>query len=131
MKKGQKVRVLADGRVGVVADIHFVNWGGKRLVQCQVKFPRTKGEAPWFPIEQLTTELVERTTIQIKGEKGTLNLTFTNNHDKHTSQLSMTGEPEDLTQHKGTHAMVAAAFLQGLRKMYDLQPICETVVQKS
>ena len=131
MKKGQKVRVLADGRVGVVADTHFVNWGGKRLVQCQVKFPRTKGEAPWFPIEQLTTELVERTTIQIKGEKGTLNLTFTNNHDKHTSQLSMTGEPEDLTQHKGTHAMVAAAFLQGLRKMYDLQPICETVVQKS
>ena len=130
MKKGQKVRVLADNRVGIVADSHFINWGGKRLVQLQVKFPNTKGEAPWFPAEQLTASLVERTTIAIKGEKGSLNLTFTNNHDKHTSQLSMTGEPEDLTQHKGTHAMVAAAFLQGLRKMYDLQPVRETVIQK-
>ena len=131
MKKGQKVRVLADGRVGVVADSHFVMWRGKKLVTCQVKFPDTKGEAPWFPIEQLTTELVERTTIQIKGERGSLNLVFSSNHDKLTSSLIVTGEPEDLTKHKGSHAMVAAAFLQGLRKMYDLQPICETVIQKS
>ena len=131
MKKGQKVRVLADGRVGIVADSHFINWGGKRLVQHQVKFPNTKGEAPWFPAEQLTASLVERTTIAIKGEKGTLNLTFTNNHDKHTSQLSMTGEPEDLTKHKGAHAMVAAAFLEGLRKMYNLETVCETVVHGS
>ena len=131
MKKGQKVRVLADGRVGVVADTHFVNWGGKRLVQCQVKFPRSKGEAPWFPIEQLTTELVERTTIQIKGEKGTLNLVFSSNHEKLTSNLIITGEPEDLTKHKGAHAMVAAAFLEGLRKMYNLETVCETVVHGS
>ena len=131
MKKGQKVRVLADGRVGVVADTHFVNWGGKRLVQCQVKFPRTKGEAPWFPIEQLTTELVERTTIQIKGEKGSLNLVFSSNHEKLTSNLIITGEPEDLTKHKGAHAMVAAAFLEGLRKMYNLETVCETVVHGS
>ena len=131
MKKGQKVRVLADGRVGVVADTHFVNWGGKRLVQCQVKFPRTKGEAPWFPIEQLTTELVERTTIHIKGEKGSLNLVFSSNHEKLTSNLIVTGEPEDLTKHKGAHAMVAAAFLEGLRKMYNLETVCETVVHGS
>lgn len=129
MKKGQKVRVLADGRVGVVADTHFINWGGKRLVQCQVKFPRTKGEAPWFPIEKLTTELVERTTVVIKGEKGTLNLVFTNNHDKHTSQLVMTGEPEDIASHKGTHVVIAGAFLEGLKKAYDLNPVHETIVQ--
>lgn len=129
MKKGQKVRVLADGRVGIVADTHFINWGGKRLVQCQVKFPRTKGEAPWFPIEELTTELVERTTIVIKGEKGTLNLVFTNNHDKHTSQLVMTGEQEDIASHKGTHVSIAGAFLEGLKKAYDLNPVHETIVQ--
>lgn len=129
MKKGQKVRVLADGRVGIVADTHFINWGGKRLVQCQVKFPRTKGEAPWFPIEKLTTELVERTTVVIKGEKGTLNLVFTNNHDKHTSQLVMTGEPENIASHKGTHVAIAAAFLEGLKKAYDLNPVHETIVQ--
>lgn len=129
MKKGQKVRVLADGRVGIVADTHFINWGGKRLVQCQVKFPRTKGEAPWFPIEKLTTELVERTTVVIKGEKGTLNLVFTNNHDKHTSQLVMTGEPDNIASHKGTHVAIAVAFLEGLKKAYDLNPVHETIVQ--
>ena len=129
MKKGQKVRVLADGRVGIVADTHFINWGGKRLVQCQVKFPRTMGEAPWFPIEKLTTELVERTTIVIKGEKGTLNLVFTNNHDKHTSQLVMTGDPEDIASHKGTHMAIAGALLQGLGSAYDLIPTRETVVK--
>lgn len=129
MKKGQKVRVLADGRVGIVADTHFINWGGKSLVQCQVKFPRTKGEAPWFPIEKLTTELVERTTIVIKGEKGTLNLVFTNNHDKHTSQLVMTGDPEDIASHKGTHMAIAGALLQGLGSAYDLIPTRETVVK--
>ena len=131
MKKGQKVRVLADGRVGIVADSHFINWGGKRLVQYQVKFPNTKGEAPWFPADQLTANLVECTTIVVSGEKGTINMVFTNNHDKLTSNLSVTGEPEDLTKHKGAHAMVAAAFLEGLRKMYGLQPVCETVIQKS
>ena len=129
MKKGQKVRVLADGRVGIVADTHFINWGGKKLVQCQVKFPRTKGEAPWFPIEKLTTELVERTTIVIKGEKGSLNLVFTNNHDKHTSRLVMTGDPENLASHKGTHVSIAGAFLEGLKKAYDLNPVHETIVQ--
>ena len=129
MKKGQKVRVLADGRVGIVVDTHFINWGGKRLVQCQVKFPRTKGEAPWFPIEKLTTELVERTTIVIKGEKGTLNLVFANNHDKHTSHLVMTGDPEDIASHKGTHMAIAGALLQGLGSAYDLKPTRETFVK--
>lgn len=131
MKKGQKVRVLADNRVGIVADSHFINWGGKRLVQHQVKFPNTKGEAPWFPAEQLTASLVERTTIAIKGERGTLNLVFTSNHDKHTTSLSVTGDPEDVTKHKGSHAMVAAAFFNGLRDMYGLKPVRKTVIQKS
>lgn len=129
MKKGQKVRVLADGRVGIVADTHFINWGGKRLVQCQVKFPRTKGDAPWFPVEKLTTELAERTTIVIKGEKGTLNLVFTNNHDNHTSQLVMTGEPEDLASHNGTHMAIAGALLQGLESVYGLESVHEIVVK--
>lgn len=131
MKKGQKVRVLADNRVGIVADSHFINWGGKRLVQHQVKFPDTKGEAPWFPSEQLTTQLMEQTTITIKGEKGSLNLVFVNNHDKLTSSLIMTGEPEDLAMHKGTHKLVFSALLKGLSDLFGLKPISETVVRKS
>lgn len=67
MKKGQKVRVLADGRVGVVADSHFFHWGHKKMVQHQVKFPDTKGEAPWFPSEKLGS-IMEKCKVTIMGE---------------------------------------------------------------
>ncbi len=122
MRKGQKVRVLADGRVGIVADSHFFHWGGKRMVQYQVKFKDTKGDAPWFPADKLTTKLKEVTAITIVGEKGTLYLTFTNNHDKGNSSLSMTGSPENLKEHRGTHIALASAMLEGLKKFYDLKP---------
>lgn len=115
MKKGQKVRVFADNRVGIVADSHFINWGGKRLVQHQVKFPNTKGEAPWFPAEQLTTNLEEKTTVVIEGQKGKLFFTYLTNHDTLKSSLTLSGEPVDLVDHKGTHAFLANALLDGLR----------------
>ena len=54
---------------------------------------------------------------------------FTNNHDKHTSQLVMTGDPEDIASHKGTHMAIAGALLQGLGSAYDLIPTRETVVK--
>ena len=123
MKKGQKVRVLADGRVGVVADSHFFHWGHKKMVQHQVKFPDTKGEAPWFPSDKLTTNLVEKTNMVFMGEAGTLHLIFSYNHDKGTSCLEFRGEtPEDLAKHKGMHMALAGALVEGLLKRYDLRP---------
>lgn len=97
MKKGQKVRVLADGRVGVVADSHFVMWRGKKLVTCQVKFPDTKGEAPWFPAEKLTTKLVEETSVIITGEKGCIVFDIFKQSRKRYFKLSndgVSGKPE-------------------------------------
>lgn len=125
MKKGQKVRVLADNRVGIVADSHFFHWGGKRMVQHQVKFPKSKGEDPWFPADQLTTDVVEKTTLVITGEKGSLTLTFSCNHDKGSSTLEMKGNPENLKEHKGTHMFLATAFVEGLTKFLNLKPSTE------
>ena len=67
MKKGQKVRVLADGRVGIVADSHFFHWGNKKMVQHQVKFPNSKGEDIWFPSEKLGS-IIEKCKMTITGE---------------------------------------------------------------
>ena len=128
MKKGQKVRVLADNRVGIVADSHFFNWGGKRMVQHQVKFPDTKGEAPWFPSDKLTTDLVEKTSVVITGEKGILYMTFSSNYDNGTSNLEMRGKPENLKEHQGTHLALASAMLEGLKKFFDLKPSFGTEV---
>lgn len=123
MKKGQKVRVLADNRVGIVADSHFFHWGGKRMVQHQVKFPDTKGDAPWFPADKLTTNLKEVTTVVIKGEKGTLNLTYTINHDTDGgSTLELRGNPENLKEHNGAHLFLADCLLVGLKKSMDIEP---------
>ena len=115
MKKGQKVRVKADNRVGIVADSHFVNWGGKRLVQYQVKFPDTKGEAPWFPAEKLTTNLVEKVNVVFTGEKGSLNVLLELDHStgKHM-HVTVTGTPENLKEHHGYHFTFASMFLERL-----------------
>lgn len=123
MKKGQKVRVLADNRIGIVADSHFFHWGGKRMVQHQVKFPDTKGDAPWFPADKLTTNLKEVTSVVIKGEKGTLNLTYTINHDNDGGcTLELRGNPENLKEHDGTHLFLADCLLVGLKKYMDIKP---------
>ena len=112
MKKGQKVRVLADNRVGIVADSHFFSWGGKRMVQHQVKFPDTKGEAPWLPAEKLTTNLVEQATVVITGERGTLNIAYAINHDKKgETTITLTGNPENLKEHCGTQVYLAQALI--------------------
>ena len=92
------------------------------MVQHQVKFPDTKGEAPWFPAEKLTTKLVEDTKVVITGEKGTLYLAFSQDHTKGTSSLCMTGNPENLKEHRGTHMSLAAAMLEGLKNFYNLKP---------
>lgn len=132
MKKGQKVRVLADGRVGVIADSHFVMWRGKKLVTCQVKFPDSKGEAPWFPIEQLTTELIERCTIQIKAEQGDLTVVFAYNHENHEPTLTIEGGPDGLGCHRNTTQMLmACALVEGLGAAAGIEFIHETAVCNS
>lgn len=75
----------------------------------------------------MTTNLVEKTTIVIAGERGTFNLVFEMNHDKGTSSLTMTGEPENLKEHRGTHVALASAMLEGLAKFYNLNPSVEDV----
>lgn len=81
MKKGQKVRVLADNRVGIVADSHFFHWGHKKMVQHQVKFPDTKGEAPWFPSDKLGN-IIEKCKMTIIGDDNKpIELDIKLNHD--------------------------------------------------
>ena len=89
MKKGQKVRVLADGRVGIVADSHFFHWGHKKMVQHQVKFPDTKGEAPWFPSDKLGS-IFEKCKMTITSEQEKpIELDILLNHDTKTIDIEV------------------------------------------
>ena len=114
MKKGQKVRIKSSGKIGVIADSEFFHWGGRKHVRYEVKFDKQK-DTVWYPKEELSTDLVERTTMVIKGENGTLNLVFTEDKDKGDCiRLEITGNPENLREHKGTHLWLASVLLERL-----------------
>lgn len=114
MKKGQKVRIKSSGKIGVIADSEFFVWGRVKHVRYEVKVDGQKNTC-WYPKEDLSTDLVERTTMVIKGENGTLNLVFTEDKDKGDCiHIEMTGNPENLKEHKGTHIWLASVLLERL-----------------
>lgn len=114
MKKGQKVRIKSSGKIGVIADSEFFHWGGRKHVRYEVKFDKQK-DTVWYPKEELSTDLVERTTMIIKGENGTLNIVFTEDKDKgDCMRIKITGNPENLKEHKGTHIWLASVLLERL-----------------
>ena len=113
MKKGQKVRVLADDRVGIVADSHFFNWGGKRMVQHQVKFPDTKGEAPWFPSDKLGS-IMEKCQMTITGEQNRIiELDIELNHETKNAEIKVTA---DFTNKKSLPMEMLRYFLVGSKR---------------
>lgn len=114
MKKGQKVRVLANNRVGTIIDSHVINHGGRRYVAYQVRFLKDKGEAPWFPAEKLSADFIERASVVITGEKGSLFFTYSVNHLTQQVTVELTGKPDNLKEHDGVDAYLAAALLTGL-----------------
>lgn len=114
MKKGQKVRVLANNRVGTIIDSHVVSHGGRRYVAYQVRFLKDKGEAPWFPAEKLSADFIERASVVITGEKGSLFFTYTVNHLTQQATVELTGKPDNLKEHHGLDDYLGAALLKGL-----------------
>ena len=114
MKKGQIVRVLANNRVGTIIDSHVINHGGRRYVAYQVRFLKDKGEAPWFPAEKLSADFIEKASVVITGEKGSLFFTYSVNHLTQQVTVELTGKPDNLKEHDGVDAYLAAALLTGL-----------------
>lgn len=114
MKKGQKVRVLANNRVGTIIDSHIINHGGRRYVAYQVRFLKDKGEAPWFPAEKLSADFIEKASVVITGEKGSLFFTYSVNHLTQQATVELTGKPDNLKEHHGLDDYLGAALLKGL-----------------
>lgn len=114
MRKGQKVRVKSTNKIGVIADTEFFHWGGRKHVRYEVKFEGQKNTC-WYPKENLTTDMIEETDVVFRGENGTLLFKLTCDHLKKGGfHGELTGTPERLNDHKGTHAKLATIFLQML-----------------
>ena len=114
MKKGQKVRIKSSGKIGVIADSEFFHWGGRKHVRYEVKVDGQKNTC-WYPKENLTTDMIEKTDVVFRGENGTLLFKLTYDHLKKAGlHVELTGTPENLNEHKGTHAYLASVFVKML-----------------
>ena len=114
MKKGQKVRVKSSGRIGVIADSEFFSWNYKKHVRYEVKFEGQKNTC-WYPKEELSTELVEKATVVITAEGGSVTLVISNDMEKNDGcHIEITGCPENLRVHQGLHVSLATILLKGL-----------------
>lgn len=115
MKKGQKVRVKSNNKVGVIADSEFFYWKGRKNIRYEVRF-EDQLLSCWYPAEALAlpTEVVK---VTIEGDNGKLFLNV--NWDwspQGDVKLTLTGHPENLKQHKGLHLVIAGALMEALRE---------------
>ncbi|MBQ8223960.1 MAG: hypothetical protein IJZ86_01155 [Bacteroides sp.] len=69
MKKGQKVRVIENGKVGTIVDSTFFVLKGMKKVMYQVQIAGQKKEACWYPAEKLGG-VVEECTAVVTDESG-------------------------------------------------------------
>ena len=114
MRKGQEVRIKSTNKIGVIADSEFFYWGGRKHVRYEVKIEGQKNTC-WYPKENLTTDMVEKTEVVFSGENGTLLFTLTRDLlMKDDYHVELTGTPENLKEHKGTHAYLASIFFKML-----------------
>lgn len=93
MKKGSKVRILADNRIGVVEDQLFFSLGGKKHLRVLVG--KLKGEKcpVWFDRELVTEKVTEKITVSFVSETGNkLDVNIVTNFDKAESRCSVDGE---------------------------------------
>ena len=114
MRKGQKVRIMSSGKIGVIADSEFFYWNYKKHVRYEVKVEGQKNTC-WYPKEALTTDLVERVKVVISGEAGTLNLDFEFVQEK--CSVTLSGNPDNLCVHKGKHVALATLLLERLSSL--------------
>lgn len=113
MKKGQKVRIKSTGKVGVIADSEFFMWKGKKHVRYEVKF-EDKPLTCWYPASDLASPK-EVVKVTFEGEGGKLFVDMFIDWSKETScHFDVTGLPENLQDHKGLHAVLAARFIETL-----------------
>lgn len=93
MKKGSKIRILADNRIGVVEDQLFFSLGGKKHLRVLVG--KLKGEKcpVWFDRELVTEKITEKITVSFVSETGNkLDVNIVTNFEKAESRCSVDGE---------------------------------------
>lgn len=112
LRKGSRVRILRTNEIATIADIELIKKGGKVHRYCHLK--TDKNQDLWLDSEELGG-MVERCRITFQGEGGQ-ELFFDVECDYRKDEelkLNITGRnPENLKEHNGFHAQMAALFVR-------------------
>lgn len=93
MKKGSKVRILADNRIGVVEDQLFFSLGGKKHLRVLVGKLNGEKCPVWFDRELVTEKITEKITVSFVSDTGNkLDVNIVTNFEKAESRCSVNGE---------------------------------------
>ena len=93
MKKGGKVRILADNRVGIVEDQLFFSLGGKKHLRVLVGKLMGEKSPVWFDRELVSEKMTEKITVSFRSETGDLIEFFiVADYEKGESSCSVDGE---------------------------------------
>lgn len=113
MKKGQKVRLLADNTTGTIADSCFFTLNGQKHVRYQVVTKRGQ-EGCWYPAIELGS-IKEYATVTIDADNGKMvMLDVEKNYDTKHLKMTLSGNPDNIKEHRELHAWLMNRLLNAL-----------------
>ena len=114
--KKQRVRVLATGELGTVTDrvLMHSRRDGRARPYVQVRLDSRPGLDRWFWADQLGG-IREHCRATFEAEDGqALVADLTMDHDKEKMSIKITGKPENIKEHHGLHAVMAAKLVEAV-----------------
>ena len=114
----QRVRILATGELGTVIEKVFIKRNGKQQPElyCNVALDKKPGEERWFWASELD-ETKEVANAVFTAGNSEMRVYVILDHEAQTMKFNITGTPENLKEHNGLHAMMAAAMITHLSKV--------------
>ena len=112
---GLRVRVLATGELGTVTDrVLMPGRDGRARPYVQVRLDNRPGLDRWFWLDQLGGTR-ERCRATFEAENGqVLVADLTMDYDKEKMSVKITGKPENIKEHHGLHAVLAAKLVEAV-----------------
>lgn len=114
----QRVRILATGELGTVIEKVLIKRQGEQRPQpyCNVALDKKPGEERWYWAGQLGETKEKARAVFIEGGNE-MRVNVTLDHESQTLKFDITGTPQNLKEHNGLHALMAAAMITHLSKV--------------
>lgn len=111
--KKQRVIVRETGELGTVTDRVLMKRGGKPTLYCQVKLDGHPNIDRWYWADQLgETKEHAVCTFRCGGQELTADVVL--DHDTQRLHFTLTGQPENLKEHRGLHIRLLADMVESL-----------------